>query len=128
MNWPTASSCTRIIRHGRPMDLETICDGESERCEICGKHGSVCTCLRHDNDGTVTPRRTVAHATIHELRWRHSHWWARREKVLQAMKDTQVSWKKIERFTHCGACAQVVWSEKLQRRRITASYCHDRHC
>jgi hypothetical protein len=128
MNDATASSCTRIIRHGGRLHSEMICDGEAQRCPICGKHGSVCTCLRREDDGTTTPRREIAHATLHELRWRHSHWWARRQKVLQAMTAAQVSWKKIERFTHCGACARVVFSATLNKRRITASYCHDRHC
>lgn len=110
------------------MTCETICDGEDQRCQICGQNKSVCCCMRLLDDGTKQRQHVQAHATVLELQWRHSHWWARRERIIAAMAAGDVSWRRREAFMHCGACARTQWSATEGRRRIAASYCHDRNC
>lgn len=63
-----------------------------------------------------------------ECTWRHSHWRARRDKVAKALLNSKIAGKQFENFCACGAGQVVQWSEKLQRHRISGSFCKNRHC
>lgn len=48
--------------------------------------------------------------------------------MLQAMNGSGCSVQQIDAFQNCGAMARSEWSPSLQRRRLSAYYCHCRHC
>jgi Replication protein len=70
----------------------------------------------------------VPPSTPYETSFRHSHWKARREKVLAALIDTNQTPATIERFQCCGSQAALQWSESEQRHRVVSNNCHNRHC
>lgn len=70
----------------------------------------------------------VQPATKRETDWRHSHWAAKRAKVRAAMIRTNVREMKLDGFDQCGSGAVIQYSESAQKWRISANYCHCRHC
>lgn len=66
--------------------------------------------------------------TADEEWFRHHNWKAKRAIVHQALTDAGSSTATIDRFRECGAACQVEWSDELQRYRVCACYCHNRHC
>lgn len=70
----------------------------------------------------------IQHATTEELVFRHTHWTARRKKVIAALARSGQSDHRIERFCHCGAGCHVQYSKSAERYRVSAEFCHDRHC
>lgn len=48
--------------------------------------------------------------------------------MLQALHDVNASSQVLDGFINCGAMARSEWSPSLQRRRLSAYYCHCRHC
>ena len=67
-------------------------------------------------------------AKAEETSFRHRGWAVRREKIDAALVRTHVSYRRIERFRSCGACAVIEHSASTNRYRVTAFFCHDRHC
>lgn len=63
-----------------------------------------------------------------ETRWRHGYWAGKRERVSQILQMTGASSQAHHNFLHCGSTCLCQWSPSLQRRRLTAYYCHSRHC
>lgn len=63
-----------------------------------------------------------------ETIFRHSHWETRRERIISIMRRALVNDFRLLRFESCGSDAIVEWSEQLQKHRVRANYCHDRHC
>lgn len=63
-----------------------------------------------------------------ELEFRHMNWSAQRQTVRGALTSCGTSERAIERFDNCGAECLVEWSDELQRYRLRASYCRNRHC
>ena len=70
-----------------------------------------------------TPAPTQA-----ETSFRHRGWAVRRQKIDDALVRTGMSWRRIERFRACGACAVIEHSPSTDRFRVTAFFCHDRNC
>lgn len=60
--------------------------------------------------------------------FRHHNWQKKRAVVMKALWDAGTSTNSIGAFANCGSDCQVEWSEELQRYRICACYCHNRHC
>lgn len=70
-----------------------------------------------------------APALTEDEEWfRHHNWKAKRAKVTQALHDAGLSTNTITSFLQCGSDCQVEWSDELQRFRVIACYCHNRHC
>lgn len=67
-----------------------------------------------------------AHAA--ETQWRHARWAAKRSLVRQSLASTGTSVQTLANFDACGSTAVSQWSAKLGRRRLSAYYCHCRHC
>jgi hypothetical protein len=67
-------------------------------------------------------------ATDEELDFRHSHWWARRQRILAAMDTAHLPAARIDRFTNCGSDAFAYEDLDTQDVTIRANYCHDRWC
>jgi hypothetical protein len=67
-------------------------------------------------------------ATATETSFRHSGWAARRDKVLAALQNSGSSIIALDHFQHCGSACVIEWSETLQKHRLNANYCHNRHC
>jgi hypothetical protein len=63
-----------------------------------------------------------------ETAWRHGKWAAKRAVVRRSLERTGASSALLSNFDACGSTAVAQWSEKLQRRRLSAYYCHCRHC
>lgn len=69
------------------------------------------------------------HGISEDEEWfRHFNWSAKRTRVHQALVDSGATQNSLESFKNCGADCQVEWSEKQQRYRVCACYCHNRHC
>lgn len=113
-------------------------------CTLCYKCVDRCRCTEDDWISEIdgyTPApidwrehdrpRSSGSAVIAEeaeLKWRHSHWTERRNKVAEAMWDAKIGGNRFWSFCNCGALCVVQWSEKLQRHRVKGSFCKDRHC
>lgn len=63
-----------------------------------------------------------------ETAFRHSGWQNRRRQVLTALESIGISEINRDHFMNCGAACMVEWSPSLQKHRLRASYCHNRHC
>lgn len=63
-----------------------------------------------------------------ELTYRHGMWLSRRELVRERLIEAGWSSWKLQRFDNCGSGCRSCWSESLNKRRLMATYCHDRHC
>lgn len=72
--------------------------------------------------------RTRPPAHFEELQFRHGHWCDRRQLVYAALERTGAGLFQLNRFSECGGECTVEWSEKLERYRLRANYCHSRHC
>ncbi len=90
---------------------------------------------RKSQDAEKRDRRTASHfehmvpaADRLESTWRHSGWKRKRALVRAAMERSGSSGRQMEAFDACGALAYAQWSETLQKRRLSAFYCHCRHC
>jgi len=81
-------------------------------------------------DGTRKPKYDyrVPHAAKCETTFRHSHWKAKREKVLAALTSAGESTFALDRFAQCGSGCVVERSPSLKKLRLKASYCKSRHC
>lgn len=64
----------------------------------------------------------------HELEFRHMNWSGQRATVRAVLLSCGTSTAAMDRFDNCGAECMVEWSESLQRYRLRASYCRNRHC
>lgn len=63
-----------------------------------------------------------------EIRWHHSFWEARRNKVIAAMKRARVTPARFESFQCCGTLSHVERSESTGAVRVVGRFCHDRMC
>lgn len=68
--------------------------------------------------------------TIHpdEERFRHGWWIEKRKLILARLNESMTSGRIVESFANCGANCVVEWSPTAQKFRLSASYCHSRHC
>jgi hypothetical protein len=73
-------------------------------------------------------RHETVLATMTELRWRHAHWWDKRERILSYLRLGWIGRTTTERFANCGAMATVEWSDVLAKHRVRAILCKSRHC
>jgi hypothetical protein len=67
-------------------------------------------------------------ATPAELDFRHSGWWARRQKIRRGLVAAGVPDSRLSRFDNCGADANVWVHEDTGELKVRACYCHDRWC
>ena len=72
--------------------------------------------------------RCVEPANHDETVFRHRHWWEKRQKVRTGLIGTGINTFALDSFDNCGSACQVQWSETLQKHRLSANYCHNRHC
>ncbi len=63
-----------------------------------------------------------------ELQWRHGNWKNRKALVARGLQRTGHTPTQLHNFENCGSACASQWSESLQKRRLTAFYCHSRHC
>lgn len=73
--------------------------------------------------GNATPK-----AEELETNFRHSGWWATRQKVRTAMVAANLPAARIERFDNCGAECRVEYCKETGDVRFRAFYCGDRFC
>jgi hypothetical protein len=135
MNKPTACSCTRIKVTGKIFNFRTA--RPDTFCILCRESTTRCDCQTDADDVKPTPwwektphtpARRARTITNEERKFRHSHWHERRDRVMEAMNNANVSANRLESFATCGCGCQVEWSETLQRHRARANFCRDRHC
>lgn len=67
-------------------------------------------------------------ATNNESKFRHSHWEARRSKIIEAKRRIKPDSIGLQHFCECGGSCIVEYSATKQKYRLSANYCHDRHC
>lgn len=67
-------------------------------------------------------------ADVDETFFRHQMWSNVRDKIRKHLVANDTSVSALDRWDNCGAECLVEWSETLQKYRLKASYCHNRHC
>lgn len=72
--------------------------------------------------------RTPPPVTQLELDFRHSFWYADREKTREALMDCGSTQAVVDRFCSCGSDARVLISADGQDARIKSNKCHHRFC
>ena len=72
--------------------------------------------------------RVVEPADPLETTFRHSHWKDKRARVRAILTSCNLNEFKLDAFDQCGSACRVEWSETEQRYRLSANYCHSRHC
>lgn len=67
-------------------------------------------------------------ATHEETVFRHGHWQPRRLRVRAAIARCGANTFQLDRFDACGSECSIEWSSELQKHRVRANYCKNRHC
>lgn len=80
-----------------------------------------------EEDGRAGPWEIPAPTAV-ETAFRHGGWSANRKRVREALREAQVSEKRIQRFEACGASCSVEFNPAQQRYRTRGYYCGDRFC
>lgn len=63
-----------------------------------------------------------------ETFFRHHMWSKTRDKIRKHLYANNTSVSAMDRWDNCGAECMVEWSDSLDKYRLKASYCHNRHC
>lgn len=71
---------------------------------------------------------TCQPATREELWWRHGCWWNLRQRVRESLVRTAANVFQLDRFDNCGGDCGVEYSASLNKHRLRACYCKNRHC
>lgn len=72
--------------------------------------------------------RQIQPASAAEISFRHSGWSSTRSKVGRALERCSVPVARTERFRQCGSGCMVQRKVGTDQLRLSANYCHDRHC
>lgn len=67
-------------------------------------------------------------ATPEETKFRHGHWLEKRAKVNRTLLQINSSQRTVEAFEQCGSECTVEYSASLQKHRVRANHCKNRHC
>lgn len=63
-----------------------------------------------------------------EKGFRHGHWSARRQRIREQLDAACVGVFTLNRWDACGGQCRIEWSDSRQKFRLSANYCHSRHC
>lgn len=80
------------------------------------------------------PKKKVAYdyrvpqAARCETIFRHGHWKARRETVLNALASAGTGTFALDRFAQCGSGCMIEMTKNGEKVRLKACYCHSKHC
>lgn len=78
----------------------------------------------HHLDG----RYSMHQASEVEVMFRHRHWSDRRTHLARIIEEHGYMKSRMERWTACGAEANVFWDQPAKRLIVSCIHCHDRFC
>jgi hypothetical protein len=84
--------------------------------------------LQEKRNATLRVNYQSVPASREEEHFRHEHWKDKRRRVLQALKASGTGHHALDAFENCGADCIVEFDKEQQRYRMSANYCHCRHC
>jgi Replication protein len=84
--------------------------------------------LKPDGTKKVPYDYRVQAAAKCETNFRHSHWKQRRKRVMECLASAGNSTFALDRFAQCGSNCIIEMTKNGEKIRLTACYCHSRHC